>query len=190
MGGRVAEEIVFHDPTTGAANDIEKATTTARKMVTQFGMSDRVGAVHLGQESGEVFLGRDVGHQRDYSEDVAGVVDVEVRRLIDAAHDEAYEILNQYRAVLDDLVVQLLERETLNQSELAEVFGPVTKREPREVWLSSPDRQVSDLPPVQTRAEKAKGNGHAVPQDEAAAARPEHPAAPVGEVPPQGQPGS
>ncbi len=175
MGGRVAEEIVFHDPTTGAANDIEKATTTARKMVTQFGMSDRVGAVHLGQESGEVFLGRDVGHQRDYSEDVAGVVDVEVRRLIDAAHDEAYEILNQYRAVLDDLVVQLLERETLNQAELAEVFAPVTKREPREVWLSSPDRQVSDLPPVQTRAEKAKGNGHAVPQDEAAAARPEHP---------------
>ncbi|MCB2177609.1 MAG: ATP-dependent zinc metalloprotease FtsH [Actinomycetales bacterium] len=188
MGGRVAEEIVFHDPTTGAANDIEKATTTARKMVTQFGMSDRIGAVHLGQESGEVFLGRDVGHQRDYSEDVAGAVDVEVRRLIDAAHDEAYEILNQYRAVLDDLVVQLLERETLNQAELAEVFGPVTKREPREVWLSSPERRVSDLPPVQTAAEKARGNGHAVPQDEAAAARPEHPAAPVGEVPPEGHP--
>ncbi|MCV2394990.1 ATP-dependent zinc metalloprotease FtsH [Actinotalea sp. M2MS4P-6] len=185
MGGRVAEEIVFHDPTTGASNDIEKATTTARKMVTQYGMSDKVGAVHLGQDSGEVFLGRDVGHQRDYSEDVAAVVDVEVRKLIDAAHDEAYEILVTNRAVLDELVVQLLERETLNQAELAEVFQPVIKRDLREVWLSSPERQVSDIPPVQTPAEKAAGNGKAVPaeapQDEAAQASPEHALPPLDE---------
>ena len=81
LGGRVAEEMIFHDPTTGAANDIEKATGLARKMVTQFGMSERIGAIKLGQEQGEVFLGRDMGHQRDYSEDVAGIVDEEVRRL-------------------------------------------------------------------------------------------------------------
>lgn len=188
MGGRVAEEIVFHDPTTGASNDIEKATAVARKMVTQFGMSETIGAVRLGQADGEVFLGRDMGHQRDYSEQVAATVDVEVRKLIDYAHDEAYEILNTYREVLDSLVLELLERETLNQAELAEVFAPITKRMPRDVWLSSPARAVSDLPPVLSPKEKAAGNGHAVvPQDEAAAAKSEHPAEPVGELPPGGR---
>ena len=203
MGGRVAEEVVFHDPTTGASNDIEKATAVARKMVTQYGMSERVGAVRVGQGDGEVFLGRDMGHTRDYSEEVAAVVDGEVRRLVDFAHDEAWEILNTYREVLDTLVVELLERETLNQAQLAEIFAPVVKRSPREVWLSSPDRPVSDLPPVRTPKERRDGNGSAapgtpatsgtsddvpdeVPQDEAAGARPEHPAGPVGEVPPSG----
>src|SRR5690625_2307153 len=103
MGGRVAEEIVFHDPTTGASNDIEKATATARKMVKEFGMSERVGAIRLGTPDSEVFLGRDMGHPREYSEDVAGLVDEEVRRLIDSAHDEAWQILNDYRQVLDNL---------------------------------------------------------------------------------------
>ena len=95
LGGRVAEEMIFHDPTTGAANDIEKATGLARKMVTQFGMSERIGAIKLGQEQGEVFLGRDMGHQRDYSEDVAGIVDEEVRRFIESAHDEAWHALER-----------------------------------------------------------------------------------------------
>ena len=148
MGGRVAEEVVFHDPTTGASNDIEKATSVARKMVTQFGMSETVGAVRLGQADGEVFLGRDVGHQRDYSEQVAATVDAEVRALIDAAHDEAWAILVEYRDVLDTLVLELLEKETLNQAEIAEIFTPVVKREPRPVWLSSSERPVSDRPPV------------------------------------------
>ncbi|MHA3946710.1 ATP-dependent zinc metalloprotease FtsH [Cellulomonas bogoriensis] len=185
LGGRVAEEIVFHDPTTGASNDIEKATAIARKMVTQYGMSERVGAVKLGQDSGEVFMGKDMGHGRDYSEQVAGLVDVEVRRFMDFAHDEAYEILNTYRDVLDALVLELLERETLNQAELAEVFAAVTKRDPREVWLSSPERAVSDRPPVRSPLERAAGeDGPVVPQDEAAAAKDEHPAEAVREVPP------
>jgi len=154
MGGRVAEELVFHDPTTGASNDIEKATAIARKMVTQFGMSAQIGAVKLGQDSGEVFLGRDMGHQRDYSEAVAARVDVEVRALMEAAHQEAWEILTEYREVLDTLVLELLERETLNQAELAEIFAPVVKREPREVWRSSEERGVSDRPPVLTPAER------------------------------------
>ncbi|MDT0165939.1 ATP-dependent zinc metalloprotease FtsH [Actinotalea sp. AC32] len=188
MGGRVAEEIVFHDPTTGASNDIEKATAIARKMVTQYGMSEKVGAVKLGQGDGEPFVGMDRGHGREYSDQVAFIVDAEVRRLMDFAHDEAYEILNQYRDVLDGLVLELLERETLNQAELAEVFSRVVKREPRDVWLSSDGRPVSDRPPVRTPAEQAAGNGHMPPQDEAAAAKPEHPAAPVGEVPPGGTP--
>ena len=149
LGGRVAEELVFHDPTTGASNDIEKATGIARKMVTEFGMSATIGSVRLGQASGEVFLGRDIGHQRDYSEAIAATVDAEVRALIDAAHDEAWEVLTQYRAVLDDLVTALLEKETLNQAQLAEVFVPVVKRDARNVWLSSEERAVSTLPPVE-----------------------------------------
>ncbi|WP_337062370.1 ATP-dependent zinc metalloprotease FtsH [Kineococcus sp. G2] len=160
LGGRVAEELVFHDPTTGASNDIEKATGMARKMVTQYGMSERIGAIKLGTGGGEVFLGRDMGHERDYSEGVAGIVDEEVRRLIEAAHDEAWEILVEHRQVLDDLVVALLDKETLNQAELAEIFAPVVKRPQRPVWLSSERRHVSDLPPVAGPRERAALNGH------------------------------
>ena len=153
MGGRVAEELVFHDPTTGAANDIEKATGIARKMVTEYGMSDRVGSVKLGTGNTEPFLGRDMGHRREYSEDVAGTVDDEVRKLIETGHDEAWEVITEYRDVLDQLVLRLLEKETLNQQELAEVFKDVKKRPPRSVWLSSEQRQISDRGPVLTPAE-------------------------------------
>ncbi|GEL95251.1 ATP-dependent zinc metalloprotease FtsH [Cellulomonas composti] len=185
MGGRVAEELVFHDPTTGAGNDIEKATATARRMVTQFGMSSRLGAIRLGQDSGEVFLGRDVGHQRDYSEEVAGSIDLEVRAMIEDAHDEAWSILVEYRDVLDHLVLELLEKETLNAAQLAEIFQPIVKRPPRQVWLSSDQRAVSDRPPVLTAGEKAALNGHTVvPEDEAAAANHERPPSEVIEVPP------
>jgi cell division protease FtsH len=90
MGGRAAEEMVFHDPTTGAGNDIEKATNLARAMVTQYGMTERLGAVKLGESNSEPFLGRDMGHQRDYSEDVAALVDEEVKRFITVAHQEAF----------------------------------------------------------------------------------------------------
>lgn len=189
MGGRVAEELVFHDPTTGASNDIEKATSTARRMVTQFGMSARLGAIKLGQESSEVFLGRDVGHQRDYSEEIAGAIDVEVRGLIERAHDEARDILVEYRDVLDALVLELLEKETLNQDQLAAIFSPIVKRPPRDVWISGDERAPSDRGPIMTPAELAAQNGHPViPQDEAAAANPEKPATAVVELPPTGTP--
>ena len=155
LGGRVAEEIIFHDPTTGAANDIEKASAMARKMVTEYGMSERVGAIKLGQTQGEPFLGRDMGHQRDYSEQVAAVVDEEVRKLIDAAHDEAWHVVNDNRAILDHLVLELLEKETLNARELAEIFKDVVKRPGRPTWLSSEHRTISDIPPVLTPAEEA-----------------------------------
>src|ERR1700712_4664467 len=100
MGGRVAEEIVFHDPTTGASNDIEKATDIARKMVTEYGMSSNIGAVKLGTAAGEPMMGRDTG-SRDYSENVAEVVDEEVRQLIEQAHTEAYQVINDNRDILD-----------------------------------------------------------------------------------------
>ena len=170
----------------------------ARKMVTEFGMSERVGAIKLGQSQGEVFLGRDMGHQRDYSEEVASVVDEEVRRLIDAAHDEAWHVINDNRAVLDHLVLELLEKETLNAAELAKIFATVKKRPLRPTWLSSESRLLSDQPPVLTPAERAASNGGAQSADgskstadaidEAAQAgayphKEEHPPAQVIEVP-------
>ena len=148
MGGRVAEEVVFHDPTTGASNDIEKATATARKMVTEFGMSASIGSVKLGSGSGEMFLGRDMGSQRDYSERLSEQVDKEVRALIENAHDEAWEVLNENRAILDKLATALLEKETLDHNELAEIFKDVKKMPERPQWLSSDKRPVSALPPV------------------------------------------
>lgn len=148
MGGRVAEEIVFHDPTTGASNDIEKATNIARKMVTEYGMTTQVGPVKLGSASGEVFMGRDMGHGREYSERVAERVDAEVRDLIEQAHNEAYEVINANRDVLDKLALELLEKETLDHLELAEIFKDVKRLPPRPQWLSSEDRPVSTLPPV------------------------------------------
>ncbi|MGO1698917.1 MAG: ATP-dependent metallopeptidase FtsH/Yme1/Tma family protein, partial [Micrococcaceae bacterium] len=154
MGGRVAEELVFHDPSTGASNDIQKATDTARKMVTDYGMSARIGTVKLGSGNSEPFLGKEMGSGREYSESVAGIVDAEVRELLDAAHSEAYEILKQNREILDRLAYELLERETLNQKEIAEIFADIVKREPREVWLYNESRPVSDTPPVLSPAEK------------------------------------
>src|SRR5690606_3572038 len=118
MGGRVAEELVFHDPTTGAGNDIDKATRIARQMVTEYGMSARVGAVKLGSKSTEPFLGRDLGSQPDYSDEVAATIDVEVRALIDQAHDEAWQVLTANRDILDQLAHDLLEQETLDHKQL------------------------------------------------------------------------
>ncbi|WAB84304.1 ATP-dependent zinc metalloprotease FtsH [Microcella daejeonensis] len=148
MGGRVAEEVVFHDPTTGASNDIEKATSIARKMVTEYGMSASVGSVKLGGGSGEVFLGRDMGHSRDYSEKLAERVDVEVRALIEQAHDEAWQVINDNRDILDRLATELLEKETLDHKQLAEIFTEVKRLPERPQWLSSDDRPHPDLPPV------------------------------------------
>lgn len=163
LGGRVAEEIIFHDPTTGASNDIEKATGMARKMVTEYGMSERVGAIKLGSGSGEVFLGRDMGHEREYSENLASLVDQEVRRFIEAAHDEAWHALNDNRDLLDKLVLELMEKETLNAEELAVMFADVIKRPRRPIWLSNDARTVHERGPVLTPAEvRAQSNGHQV----------------------------
>ncbi|WP_433890178.1 ATP-dependent zinc metalloprotease FtsH [Streptomyces sp. CA-111067] len=159
MGGRAAEELVFHDPTTGASNDIEKATTTARAMVTQYGMTERLGAIKFGTSDSEPFLGREMGHQRDYSEEVAGLVDEEVKKLIETAHNEAWEILVENRDVLDNLVMALLERETLNKAEIAEVFAPIVKRPARPAWTGSARRTPSTRPPVLSPKELALTNG-------------------------------
>ena len=146
MGGRAAEELVFHDPTTGASNDIEKATNVARAMVTQYGMTERLGAIKLGSGDAEPFLGRDFGHQRDYSEDIAAIVDEEVSKLISNAHQEAFDILTENRDVLDDLVRALFEKESLDREEVAAVFQPLRLWPKRPAWTGSDARVPSAHP--------------------------------------------
>ena len=166
LGGRAAEELVFHDPTTGASNDIEKATSVARAMVMEYGMTERLGAIRYGQSGGDVFLGRDFGHQRDYSEEVAAAIDDEVRKLIDAAHHEAYEILVTNREVLDELVTELLVKETLDKGEVEAIFTRLDMRPQRPAWTGSARRQPADRGPVDfpelARQSKNGMNGSAV----------------------------
>ncbi len=173
LGGRAAEELIFHDPTTGASNDIEKATSVARAMVTQYGMTERLGAIRYGQEQGEVFLGRDMGHVRDYSEDVAAAIDEEVRSLIETAHQEAYDILVTNRDVLDRLVLELLEKETLDKAEVEAVFVDLRLRTPRPAWTGSSLRHPDERGPISfpstnghrspttpSESERANGSAH------------------------------
>ena len=148
LGGLAAEQLIFHDPTTGSSSDIDKATKVARAMVMSYGMSERLGAVKLGEENGEPFLGRDIGHSRNYSEEVAAIVDEEINRLMTNAHQEAFDVLVQNRSVLDDLVTQLLETETLGRAELKEIFAAVVMRPERPPWTGSDTRAPSALPPV------------------------------------------
>ncbi|SEQ30319.1 membrane protease FtsH catalytic subunit [Lentzea xinjiangensis] len=163
LGGRSAEELVFHEPTTGASNDIEQATKIARAMVTEYGMSAKLGAVKYGQEQGEPFLGRSAGRQADYSLEVAHEIDEEVRKLIEAAHTEAYEVLNTYRDVLDDLTLELFEKETLHQKDLERIFARVEKRPRITQFNDFGDRKPSDIPPVKTPGELAKERGEPWP---------------------------
>lgn len=148
LGGRAAEELIFHDPSTGASNDIEKATALARAMVTQYGMTEAIGAIKLGTDASEPFMGRDYGHQRDYSESVAAKVDAEIRNLIENAHQEAFDILVDNRVTLDAMVLQLLERETLNKEEISAIFTKVNSWPKRPAWTGSATRIPSQQPPV------------------------------------------
>ncbi|HVK29536.1 MAG TPA: ATP-dependent zinc metalloprotease FtsH [Nocardioides sp.] len=162
LGGRAAEELIFHDPTTGAGNDIEKATSLARAMVTQYGMTDRLGAIKLGDSNSEPFLGRDMGHQRNYSEDVAAIIDEETKNFLATAHQEAFDILVENRDVLDALVLALLDKETLDKEQVAEIFTALRLRPERPAWTGSPTRIPSDIPPVEIPEEirrRAEQNG-------------------------------
>jgi cell division protease FtsH len=158
LGGRAAEELVFHEPTTGAGNDIEKASQVARAMVTQYGMSAKLGAVKYGTSNDEPFLGRTMGHTKDYSDSVAAEIDAEVRNLIELAHDEAWEILVEYRDVLDNIVLELIEKETVSQADMARLCARVEKRRPMAPFNGFGKRQPSDRPPVLTPAEREKAS--------------------------------
>ena len=127
MGGRVAEEIIFADPTTGASNDIEKATEIARRMVMEFGMSDKLGPMLFGKGSNEVFLGRDYGRQQDYSDQVASSIDDEVKNLLSDAHIIAGKILKKFKKQMETMVKVLIEKETIDKDEVAKIFSSIRK---------------------------------------------------------------
>jgi cell division protease FtsH len=168
LGGRVAEEIKIGDITTGAGDDIRKATATAREMVTQYGMSSKLGPMTLGHKDSQPFLGKEFGHQPDYSGQVAFQIDEEVRQLLDEAHDEALEILVENDHVLEDLATKLLEVETVDGGLLHEVFSPIHKRPSRALTApeaDDPARVIDKLRRLDTAANGhgngARGNGHA-----------------------------
>ncbi|TML81600.1 MAG: ATP-dependent metallopeptidase FtsH/Yme1/Tma family protein [Actinobacteria bacterium] len=161
LGGRVAEELVFEDPTTGAQDDIDRATKMARQMVTEYGMSAKLGPMALGQKSEQVFLGRDFASHPDYSENIAFEIDKEIRRLLDESFAEARAILVQYRPVLDKIVDALIEHETVEKELLQKLLDPVKKRPPRDANGKS-ELSISPAPrkTPSTPRKNARRNGH------------------------------
>ena len=141
LGGRTAEELIFLDPTSGAANDIEKATGIARKMVTEYGMSEKLGPLQYGKPDGEVFLGRDYSSRQELSDDVAAAVDDEIRVLIHQAHDEALQILTFHEDALHRIAEALLEKESLDAQEVRDVLSDVPK------WEHTSDGGIRLRPP-------------------------------------------
>jgi len=124
LGGRIAEEIIFEDVTTGACQDIKHASKIARAMVTKYGMSETVGMIDYGSDEDEVFIGRDLAHARSYGEEVAGAIDTEVKRIIDECYQKAKNIILQHRGVLDQCCELLVEKEKIGQQEFEELFQP------------------------------------------------------------------
>ena len=166
MGGRAAEELVFAEPTTGASSDIAQATKIARAMVTEYGMSAKLGAVKYGHGDDEPFLGRTYGSGPEYSIEVGSEIDGEVRALIEAAHTEAWAVLNTYRDILDSLASALLEKETLDRKDLEVIFAEVEKRPRITTFDEFGPRLPSDRPPIKTPGELAIERGEPWPPPE------------------------
>jgi cell division protease FtsH len=158
LGGRAAEEITFSEITTGAANDLEKVTQTAKQMVMRFGMSEKLGPRTFGHDQSQPFLGREFSAQQDYSDEIAREIDDEIRRIVEEAHQTAKEVLNSRREALDRLSRVLLERETIEREEFEallagkseeEVFGPPSPAEPEHEPVPEPERKpVSEPRPL------------------------------------------
>ncbi|WP_279059350.1 ATP-dependent zinc metalloprotease FtsH [Mobiluncus curtisii] len=162
MGGRVVEEIVFQDPSTGASNDIENATAIARKMVTRWGLSAGLGAVRYGSSHDEPFVGMDYGKAQEYSDSTAHAIDAEVQDLMEAATREAWSIITENRDILDTLARRLLEEETLDEKALDVIFKDVKKAPRRKVWQSYEGLTANDRGPIEipeaVRIRNAKAN--------------------------------
>ena len=144
LSGRVSEEIVFNDVTSGAANDLERATATARQMVTELGMSDTIGLVKLGNKREEIFLGRDISEDRNYSEEVAYKIDQEVKAIIDTCYQRARAILTERRTLMDKIAGVLLEREVLDAAEFAKLMDEAPDNPASVPEL--PDERIDILP--------------------------------------------
>jgi cell division protease FtsH len=143
LGGRVAEEVVFKDATTGAQDDLKRATEIAREMVCEYGMSEILGPLTLGRKHKEVFLGRDIAEDRNYSEEIAYTIDKEVRAIIDQAYEKAQEIINRYREKLDLLAQRLVEKEVLEREEIEQILDFYEENESSALPLQT--RINSDL---------------------------------------------
>ena len=194
MGGRVAEEIVFHDPTTGASNDIQKATSIARSMVTEYGMSAEVGIIRLAAEDADPLERTMGGGGEVHSDGMVSAIDVEARGLVENAHREAWAILAQNRGILDILASRLMEKETVLESELKEIFADVVKAPVRERWhvfeVPAELLAATEIPPIEIRSpQPVKGRHAAAPVDSDASAAPS-PATPNPAVPNSAAPSS
>jgi cell division protease FtsH len=155
LGGNVSETLVFGDTTTGSSNDIEKATSLARAMVTQYGMSEKLGPLAFGKKEEMVFLGREISEQRNYSDEVAAKIDAEVRQIIDRAYERATGVLTQYREVLDRLAALLIEKETIEAEEFEALFeGILPPRGKTPTPLSAAEGDVTDVPEEAEPAEE------------------------------------
>ena len=158
LGGRVAESICFGDVTTGASNDLERATQIARQMVTQFGMSDKLGLVTLGRKQHEVFLGHDIVDDRNYSEEVAHMIDLEIRAIVDGSMNKAKDILTENRERLEEITRLLLEKEILEGDELDELLGyPKKEHNGGAAAEDKPDKDKDE--PGKDDQEKDAGDG-------------------------------
>ncbi|MBA3741134.1 MAG: cell division protein FtsH, partial [Chloroflexi bacterium] len=168
LGGNVSETLVFGDTTTGSSNDIEKATSLARAMVTQYGMSENLGPLAFGKKEEMVFLGREISEQRNYSDEVAAKIDAEVRAIIDNGFNRAKEALTTHREVLDRLAALLIEKETIESDEFESLFegvvpprsgGPTPRRSGAVADLPSPEAEVE--PEVEEDGAKRRRPGPA-----------------------------
>ncbi|MBQ8692669.1 MAG: cell division protein FtsH, partial [Synergistaceae bacterium] len=156
LSGRTAEELVFGDVTSGAANDLERATRIARQMVTELGMSDKLGLVKLGNKREEIFLGRDISEDRNYSEEVASEIDKEVKAIIDKCYFNAREILSERRTLMDKIVKILLEREVLDGDEFAKLMDGDSDNKPEDA--SAKPAEPAKVNSASTEPEELKDN--------------------------------
>jgi len=167
LGGRAAEQLVFRDVTTGAANDLEKVSQIARQMVTEYGMSEDLGPITYGKKHGPIFLAKDLSEERNYSEEIATRIDNEVRRLVDECYSRAEDILTSKRSELDNLVEFLLEKETLNAEEVVAIIetGKLPPEEPKPAEAEVDEDQTSaDERSVEQESPKVVSPGLPDPQ--------------------------
>jgi cell division protease FtsH len=136
MGGLVAEKLVFGDFTTGASNDLKVATDLARKMVTVYGMSDKLGPMTFGERHDMVFLGRDIAEAKNYSDKIATKIDEEIRAIIDHAYSRATEIIQKFRTKLDEIAKKLIEQETIEREEFEKIVADITPEEKKKMFLT------------------------------------------------------
>ena len=159
LGGRAAEELVFHEVTTGAANDLEKVTHTAKQMVMRYGMSEKLGPRVLGRNHDQPFLGRELGAEPDYSEEIAREIDDEIRRIIEEAHETARKVLEEHMDELHRISGILIERETIDKDQ----FERLLAGEPPEQVFADDDAETPAEPPKEERRRRPKPSPRPVP---------------------------